>query len=291
MQTLSFENQFEGKICDISDGAVNTVVKLQFSTGEIISSLVDAASFRRLGLAVGDRVTACFKSNDVMIGVGDGRRNVEGFALHGDIASISTGAVNGRIAIETDNGLTVTSQLTMDAVQELGLRPGSTCFAFVRDRDVVLAVPMTQSSSEELVFSYYPKDQVDFRCMGVTRRTVKEIRIEQDQIMLVADEVAIAARLFSYITPPSIMAALKVVSYGAGFVGIIAQNVKLSIDEFRDETIFNVKADWRWIETDKLPYKMELHQACWFSFRGERISGIEVSTRRVIFDRGEIRYE
>ena len=61
---------------------------------------------------------------------------------------------------------------------------------------------------------------------------------------------------FPVFTPPSIMAALKVVSYGAGFVGIIAQNVKLSIDEFRDETIFNVKADWRWIETDKhLPWR------------------------------------
>lgn len=66
-QGLSARNKLSGKVIQINEGAVNSVVKVELSNGEKLSSTVTIEAVKELGLNEGSDVTAVVKATDVML--------------------------------------------------------------------------------------------------------------------------------------------------------------------------------------------------------------------------------
>lgn len=60
--------------------------------------------------------------------------------LKGKIVEIKKGATTAHVRIEIGNGVVVTSSITNDAVDELGLKVGSPASAVIKASDVMVAV-------------------------------------------------------------------------------------------------------------------------------------------------------
>ena len=68
---LSARNQLKGKIINIQEGAVNSIVTLDIGGGNIITSTISGNAVKELGLEVGDDAYAEIKATSVMIGIDD----------------------------------------------------------------------------------------------------------------------------------------------------------------------------------------------------------------------------
>lgn len=66
---LSARNTLTGEVAAITDGAVNSEVVVRLSGGSEMVASITRASVHRLGLKVGDKVTAIVKASNVIIGV------------------------------------------------------------------------------------------------------------------------------------------------------------------------------------------------------------------------------
>jgi len=65
---LSARNQLKGRVTEITEGAVEAVVKIDVG-GQAITSVVTLEAVRELGLTVGSEAVAIIKADHVMIGV------------------------------------------------------------------------------------------------------------------------------------------------------------------------------------------------------------------------------
>ena len=66
---LSARNQLKGKITSIQEGAVNGIVTIEISGGNIITATISMGSIKELGLKVGKEAYAVIKATSVMVGV------------------------------------------------------------------------------------------------------------------------------------------------------------------------------------------------------------------------------
>ena len=64
---LSARNVFKGKVVGLNVGAVNSVVKVDIGSGNIITSMITVGAVEDLGIGVGDEVQVVIKSSDVML--------------------------------------------------------------------------------------------------------------------------------------------------------------------------------------------------------------------------------
>jgi molybdopterin-binding protein len=60
--------------------------------------------------------------------------------LKGKVVDIRKGATTAHVRIEIGNGIVVTSSITNDAVDELGLKVGSPASAIIKASDVMVAI-------------------------------------------------------------------------------------------------------------------------------------------------------
>jgi molybdopterin-binding protein len=60
--------------------------------------------------------------------------------LKGKVVSVTKGATTAHVKIDIGNGVVVTSSITNDAVDELGLVVGADAYAVVKASDVMVAV-------------------------------------------------------------------------------------------------------------------------------------------------------
>lgn len=134
---LSARNQFLGKVKDITEGAVNSVVKIELSKGQVITSTITCEAVKDLGLTVGCDATAVIKSTSVMIST-----NTQGLSarnkLNGKVVAINEGAVNDVVKVELEGGEVVSSTITCEAVKELGLTVGCDVTAVVKATEVMI---------------------------------------------------------------------------------------------------------------------------------------------------------
>lgn len=64
---LSARNQLKGTITEIQEGAVNAIVKLKLTGGDVVSATISMASVQDLNLQVGCPAYAVIKATSVMI--------------------------------------------------------------------------------------------------------------------------------------------------------------------------------------------------------------------------------
>ena len=61
-------------------------------------------------------------------------------ALKGKVLEVKTGAVAAQVRIDIGGGNVITSTVTVDAVKDLGLAPGSDVVAIIKASEVFLGV-------------------------------------------------------------------------------------------------------------------------------------------------------
>ena len=66
---LSARNVLDGEVANLLDGAVSSEVSIALKGGAAVVASITKESVKRLGLQVGDRVSAIVKASSVMIGV------------------------------------------------------------------------------------------------------------------------------------------------------------------------------------------------------------------------------
>ena len=62
-------NQLKGKIININQGAVNSIVSIDIGGGNIITATISCAAVEELGLKVGSDAYAVIKATNVMVGI------------------------------------------------------------------------------------------------------------------------------------------------------------------------------------------------------------------------------
>ena len=66
---LSARNVLPGEVASLLDGAVNSEVEITLAGGTVVVASITKESVNKLGLKVGDNVSATVKASNVMIGV------------------------------------------------------------------------------------------------------------------------------------------------------------------------------------------------------------------------------
>ncbi len=134
---ISARNQIKGTVKEIKEGAVNGIVKVDAGNGITISSTISMESIHSLGLAPGKEVTAIIKATSVMMA--NGKLNISARnQLTGTVASIEKGAVNAIVKLDVPGGIGITSTISLEAVQDLGLAPGREATAIIKATSVMI---------------------------------------------------------------------------------------------------------------------------------------------------------
>jgi molybdate transport system regulatory protein len=137
---ISIRNQLLGKVAGITQGAVNSEVKLTLGEQETITAMVTHEGVEQLGLRSGDEVIALIKESSVFLATGDqpprlSARN----CLRGEVSRTEEGAVNAEVTIGLPGGKTIVSIISNDGLRSLDIKPGTRLWACIKASDVMLA--------------------------------------------------------------------------------------------------------------------------------------------------------
>ena len=136
---IGARNLIKGKVIEIKKGAINGIVKVDVGGGIIISSNCSMESIEQLNLSEGKEVQVIIKAMGVMLAnekLNIGARN----QIEGTVCEIKKGAVNCIVKLKTDNGLIITANLSMESVDELGIKEGQKAVAIFKAMNVLLMI-------------------------------------------------------------------------------------------------------------------------------------------------------
>ncbi len=135
---ISARNQIKGTVVSIKEGAVNGIVKLSVAGDNTISATISMDSIKNLGLEVGKEAVAVIKATSVMMANGKLKISARN-QLTGTVASVNRGAVNGIVKLDVAEGVGITSTISLDAIDELGLEAGKEATAIIKATSVMIA--------------------------------------------------------------------------------------------------------------------------------------------------------
>jgi len=135
---ISARNQFRGTVTKINEGAVNGIVTIDVN-GSAVSATISMASIKELGLEVGKEAIAVIKATEVMIGLGEMQLSARN-KFKGIVKNVNRGAVNGIVTLEALGGNTISSTISLSAIDELGLEVGKEAVAVIKATSVMVAV-------------------------------------------------------------------------------------------------------------------------------------------------------
>ena len=138
---ISARNVYEGQITALREGPISAEVTLQLAHGLSLVAGITEGSVQSLGLAVGKCALAVIKAPLVLLATDtDGWRFTARNQWAGTVAAVQRGAVNASVSVSLPGGATVSSIVTQQAVDELGLVEGSPVVAMFKAGSVMLAV-------------------------------------------------------------------------------------------------------------------------------------------------------
>lgn len=136
---ISAENVLHGQVVEVTEGAVNGLVKLDVN-GDSITADISVQAIEELGLKPGMEAVAIIKATDVMLSPEKRLQLSARNQIFGHVKSIENGTINGIVMIEADNGLTVTAGMSWRSLQELGLKQGMEVTAVIKASAVMLGL-------------------------------------------------------------------------------------------------------------------------------------------------------
>jgi molybdate transport system regulatory protein len=137
----SAANQFFGNIIQVKKGAVNSEIILALRGDDRITAIVTNESVSLLGLKKGIDAYALVNSSWVIIVKDEGElKSSARNKLTGKITKIRVGKVNSDVLITLDGGNTVSSVITNESLEELGLKNGDRVTAIFKASSVIIGV-------------------------------------------------------------------------------------------------------------------------------------------------------
>ena len=134
---ISARNQIEGTVKEVKEGSVNGIVKLEVAGGNTISATISMEAIKSLGLEAGKKATAIVKATSVMMA--NEKLNISARnQLAGKVSSIEKGAVNAIVKLDVEGGIGVTSTISIEAVDQLGLEVGKNAVAIIKATEVMI---------------------------------------------------------------------------------------------------------------------------------------------------------
>lgn len=138
---ISARNVLEGKVHEVTKGAVNSEVALTLQGGEEMVAIITNTSADALGLSKGKTAFAIIKASEVMIGRDmDKARLSARNILPGSVAEVQEGAVNSEVVIRLAGGTEVVSLITKASTKRLGVKAGEKVSAIVKASNVMVGV-------------------------------------------------------------------------------------------------------------------------------------------------------
>jgi len=136
--TLSIRNQIPGTVTAVTPGEVMATVKVRLTGGQDITAAITLESVEELGLTDGTAVRALVKSTEVSLATAP----VEGLSIRnqlpGTVTDVSTGGAMASVKVAVQGG-ELTSAITRDAAQDLGLTSGTPVVALIKSTEISLA--------------------------------------------------------------------------------------------------------------------------------------------------------
>lgn len=136
----SARNQFAGVISQLTLGPVSAEVSITLANGSKITATMTAAAARRLKLHEGQEALALIKASAIVL-VTDfaGWQLSSRNQLEGTVSRIEPGAVSSLVVLTLPGGATLTSSVTHEAVEALGLQVGMPATAVFKAYAVMVA--------------------------------------------------------------------------------------------------------------------------------------------------------
>lgn len=136
----SARNQLAGTVDSVQQGAVNDRIAIRTTGGATLIATVTRESTDSLALAAGRPVIALIKASWIMLGLpGEGRLSASN-QLPGKVDRIHPGAVNTEVTVAIEGGGTITSIVTKESVDALGLAEGMAVVAIFDAASVIIGV-------------------------------------------------------------------------------------------------------------------------------------------------------
>ncbi len=136
---ISARNKIKATVTEVKNGAVNAVVKLDAGNGINLSAVITMDSVNDLGLSAGKTCYATIKASEVMIS-NDKLKISARNQIEGTITEIKKGVVNAVVKLDAAGDVKVTSVITMDSVNDLGLDVGKKAVAIIKSSSVMITV-------------------------------------------------------------------------------------------------------------------------------------------------------
>ncbi len=138
---ISARNVLEGKVRNVTKGAVNAQITLVQVGGEHIVSIITNSSVDSLGLEDGKSAYAIIKASEVIVGKNvDAAKLSARNVLAGEVSSVLDGAVNSEVAIRLLGDNTIVASITKESVKMLGLQQGDQVSAIVKASNMMIGV-------------------------------------------------------------------------------------------------------------------------------------------------------
>lgn len=137
--SMTIRNQLPGTVTGVEADDAMAVVKVRLAGGQEITAAITAEAARDLALAEDAEVRALVKSTEVALADAP----VPGLSIRNQLAGTVLGVVTGgpmatvKVSIEAGE---LTAAITREAVEDLGLFPGSAVVALVKSTEVSLAI-------------------------------------------------------------------------------------------------------------------------------------------------------
>ncbi|MFF5282773.1 MULTISPECIES: TOBE domain-containing protein [Streptomyces] len=133
--TLSIRNQLPGTVTAVTTGEAMASVKVRLAGGQDVTAAITADAVKDLALAEGSAVRALVKSTEVALATGP----VEGISIRnqlaGSVTEVSTGGAMASVKVSVEGG-ELTAAITKDAVEDLGLKPGTAVVALIKSTEI-----------------------------------------------------------------------------------------------------------------------------------------------------------
>ena len=136
---ISARNKIKSTVTEVKNGAVNAVVKLDAGNGINLSAVITMDSVNELGLSAGKTCYATIKASEVMISNEKLKISARN-QIEGTITEIKKGVVNAVVKLDAAGDVKVTSVITMDSVNDLGLDVGKKAVAIIKSSSVMITV-------------------------------------------------------------------------------------------------------------------------------------------------------
>ncbi|AOP47284.1 TOBE domain-containing protein [Streptomyces lydicus] len=136
--SLSMRNQMSGTVLAVTTGEVMATVKVRLEGGQEVTAAVTREAVGELGIEQGSAVRALIKSTEVALATGA----VAGLSIRnqlpGTVSAVTTGGAMAGVKVAVAGG-ELTAAITKDAVEDLGLAPGSEVTALIKSTEIALA--------------------------------------------------------------------------------------------------------------------------------------------------------